>query len=379
MTHQLSPSSPSARRPARAAVRLAAFGAILSLLTLSGSAQAPPGAPAGAPPPERRLAPYDIIDAHVHIFVNSPAYLAMLERVGMRAISVCLVDRRSPAYSDPLPQFKTSKEVVAASRGRLAWISTFDPEEFEHPAFAANTIRLLDQSFADGAVGVKIYKTIGLAIKGRDGQYLLPDNPAFDTVFDHIAARKRMVFAHIAEPIGAWNPLDPADPDYNYYRTHPDEHIFLNPGPPAKPTILAARDAMLGKHPNLTVLGCHLGSMEDNVDEVAKRLDAYPNFIVDTAARIRHLKLQPRDKVRAFLIKYQDRVVYATDAGLRAGADIDDTVKRMERTYRDDWMYLATDRMVNYGNRQMQGLALPDSVLRKIYRENALRWIPGAF
>jgi hypothetical protein len=379
MTHQPSSATTNPRRPFHAAVRLASFCAILALLTLSGSAQAPGATPAGGPPIEGRIAPYDIIDAHVHVFVNSPAYLAMLERVGARAISVCLVDRRSPAYSDPLPQFQMSKEVVAASRGRLAWLSTFDPEEFESPAFTANTTRLLDQTFQDGAVGVKIYKTIGLAIKGRDGKYLLPDNPAFDKIFDHIAARKRMVFAHIAEPIGAWNPLDPADPDYNYYRTHPNEHIFLNPGPPAKNTILAARDAMLAKHPNLTVLGCHLGSMEDNVDEVAKRFDAYPNFIVDTAARIRHLKLQPRDKVRAFLIKYQDRVLYATDVGLRPGADIEGTVTRMERTYRDDWTYLATDQMVSYGDRQMQGLALPDSVLRKIYRENALRWIPGAF
>jgi len=131
----------------------------------------------------------------------------------VRAISVCLVDRRSPAYSDPLPQFRCPE---------LSWPPAADdspgfrprPREFESPAFTANTTRLLDQTFQDGAVGVKIYKTIGLAIKGRDGKYLLPDNPAFDKIFDHIAARKRMVFAHIAEPVGAWNPLDPADPDY---------------------------------------------------------------------------------------------------------------------------------------------------------------------
>ena len=34
---------------------------------------------------------------------------------------------------------------------------------------------------------------------------------------------------------------------------------------------------------------------------------------MDTAARVNYLMLQPPEKVRAFLIKYQDRVVYGTD------------------------------------------------------------------
>ena len=50
-----------------------------------------------------------------------------------------------------------------------------------------------------------------------------------------------------------------------------------------------ARDHILAKHPNLVVIGAHIGSLEYNVDEVAKRLDKYPNFHVEVSARTRDL------------------------------------------------------------------------------------------
>src|SRR5216110_196673 len=95
--------------------------------------------------------------------------------------------------------------------------------------------------------------------------------------------------------------------------------MYLHPERPSKERILTARDRMLAKHPTLRVVGCHLGSMETDVDEIAKRFDRYPNFAVDTAARVSYLMLQPREKVRAFLLKYQNRVLYGTDLDVLGG------------------------------------------------------------
>jgi predicted TIM-barrel fold metal-dependent hydrolase len=113
-----------------------------------------------------------------------------------------------------------------------------------------------------------------------------------------------------------------------------------------------------------------------DVDEMGKRFDRYPNFAVDTAARVEYLALQPRDKVRAFLIKYQDRVLYGTDLEYdRKGRSGD--LKEWESTYLRDWKFFATEEMVEFNGRKFQGLQLPDSVLHKLYRENALHWIPA--
>jgi predicted TIM-barrel fold metal-dependent hydrolase len=153
--------------------------------------------------------------------------------------------------------------------------------------------------------------------------------------------------------------------------------MFLHPERPSKEAVLEARDRMLRDHPNLRVIGCHLGSMEEDVNDVARRLDQYPNFAVDTAERIIDLVLQPREKVRAFLVQYQDRVLYGTDLGLMPWQEPVRTIHEMEETYARDWKFFATDEMVDYSGRRVRGLGLPDSVLRKLFRNNAIRWVPG--
>jgi predicted TIM-barrel fold metal-dependent hydrolase len=117
--------------------------------------------------------------------------------------------------------------------------------------------------------------------------------------------------------------------------------------------------------------------MEEDVDEIAKRLDRYPNLAVDTAARVTHLALQPREKVHAFLIKYQDRVLYATDDGWTPGDNVAERVKQWERDLQRDWKHFATTDEVEYMGRRVKGLGLPEPVLRKLYRENAVKWVPG--
>ena len=86
-------------------------------------------------------------------------------------------------------------------------------------------------------------------------------------------------------------------------------------------SILAARDGILARHPKLRVVGCHLGSDEGHLERLAKRLDTYPNFAVDMAARVRYFTLGDHEKARQFLVKYQDRVLYATDYTLKPRDD----------------------------------------------------------
>jgi predicted TIM-barrel fold metal-dependent hydrolase len=117
--------------------------------------------------------------------------------------------------------------------------------------------------------------------------------------------------------------------------------------------------------------------MEEDVDAIAARLDRYPSFVVDTAARVVHLTLQPREKVRAFLVRYADRVLYGTDFSDVPGQDPAEAAKRLEAEYARDWTYFSTPDTVEVDGRKVQGLALPAPVLRKIFRENALRWVPG--
>jgi hypothetical protein len=317
------------------------------------------------------------IDAHAHVCPPPEAFLQMLDRLNVRVVNVTLIDPHVPGFDKTEPQNSLAAGISSRSRGRMAWISTFDPAGLESPDFAVQTIRELQTTFDKGAVGVKIYKSVGMDLKSKSGRYVMPDDAAFAPVLEMIAARGRTLIAHLAEPKSSWQPLNPADPNYGYYKNNPDWHMFLHPERPSYESIIEARDRMLAAHPTLRVVGCHLGSMEHDVDEIAKRLDRYPNFAVDTAARVPNLMLQPREKVRAFLIRYQDRVLWGTDLMEISWADPDAALKRWESTYTNDWRYFATAETFDAGGRKVQGLALPPEVLQKLFHDNARRWIPG--
>ena len=120
------------------------------------------------------------------------------------------------------------------------------------------------------------------------------------------------------------------------------------------------------------------------VDELAKRLDRYPNFAVDTAARIVHFQVQDQKKVRSFILKYQGRLLYGTDneVGMGGGqSDVPAQLLELETVYRQDYCYFATFQEIEVpqvkGSFKVRGLALTGSVLKKIYFENAKTWYRG--
>ena len=311
-------------------------------------------------------APFERIDTHTHIHRMSPALFARLEQTGWRCLSICASRAIGDEPSGLDEMIRGSVEVHRATRGRIAWATAFDPRGFESRDFAGRTIAGLQQSFAQGAIAVKIWKNIGIGVRAKSGEYLLPDHEALTPVFDAIQRADKTLIAHLADPDGAWLPLDANNRESGYYSHHPEWHMYKRPGVPSKEAILEARDRMLARHPKLRVVGCHLGSDEEHWDRLARRLDTYPNFAVDVAARVRYFVRGDHTQARQFLMKYQDRVVYGTDFTLPA--DDAAAARGLPDTHERDWTFFAGSDT---------GLGLPEKVLQKIFRDNAARWLPG--
>ena len=316
------------------------------------------------------------VDTHVHAFKSDPAFADLMARLRLRVLDICVADKQG-IYGALAAQLARAKAFVGASPGHAKLCVTFNPFTFQHKDFAQHTVKQLHQEFSDGAVAVKIWKNIGMELKTPDGRYVMPDDPAFAPIYREIAAENKTLVAHVAEPSSCWEPPNPDSPDYDYYKENPEWYMYLHPDHPRKEVILAARDHLLAENPKLRVVGAHLGSMETDVDEIAKRFDRYPNFAVDTAARMEYLMLAPREKVRNFLIQYQDRVVYGTDLEFLANETTPDALKDWQDTYARDWKFLATDQTLQLRGREIQGLKLPEPVLRRIYHDNAVHWISG--
>ncbi|MFZ0618555.1 MAG: amidohydrolase family protein [Candidatus Acidiferrales bacterium] len=324
----------------------------------------------------REFAGIQPIDTHTHAFHVAPEFYSMMQRLDLRVLDICVAD--SYRIFRPLAEEKAdARKFIAGSGGRAQLCTTFDPFPFEKPGYSQRAVAQLNRDFAKGAVAVKIWKNVGMQIQKSDGSYLMPDDPVFSPIYDDIAAHGKTLIAHLAEPSSCWEPPNPASPDYGYYNDNPEWYMYRHPERPKKETILAARDRVLAEHPQLRMVGAHLGSMETDLDEIARHFDRYPNFAVDTAARMEYLMMQPREKARAFLIKYQDRVLYGTDDTFLIEDKPADAVKDWQDTYARDWAFLATDQILDLRGKEVRGLALPRPVLQKIFHDNAIQWIPG--
>jgi predicted TIM-barrel fold metal-dependent hydrolase len=359
-----------------AAVAALAFLAVRVVANPIFAAAAADPLPASSKDELQAFAALDPVDAHVHAFKSDPAFTDLLARLRLHVLDICVADTQG-IYGELAAQLARAKDLVQSSSGHARLCVTFNPFAFRQRDFAQNTVQQLHQEFAEGALAVKIWKNIGMELKTPDGKYVMPDDPAFAPIYREIAAENKTLVAHVAEPSSCWQPPNPDSPDYDYYKENPEWYMYLHPDHPRKEVILAARDHLLAENPKLRVVGAHLGSMETDVDEIAKRFDLYPNFAVDTAARMEYLMIQPREKVRNFLIKYQDRVVYGTDLEFLTSESTPEALKDWQDTYARDWKFLATDQMLPLRSRRVQGLDLPEPVLRRIYHDNAVHWIPG--
>ncbi len=351
-------------------------------IALSTTAQAPtsasaPAKPADDEPALRAFAAIHPIDVHVHVFKTDSAFQKMLERLNLKLLNILVMDDTNPNRKQLQPQIDEALALVRSSGGHVALCTTFDPYKFDSASFSADAIKQLDRDFAQGAVAVKVWKNIGMEIKDKNGQYVMADDPKFEPIYKDIASHGKTLMTHQAEPDVAWGPPDAADPSWSYYQENPQWYVANRPGFPSKQMILDARDRVLANNPKLRMVGVHLGSMERDLDNIASHLDKYPNFAIDTAARMEYLMLMPPEKVSAFLIKYQDRVLYGTDLDLHPDANVADALTEWQSTYARDWKFLATSETLTVEGKQVRGLNLPQPVLQKIFRTNAIRWIPG--
>ncbi len=318
------------------------------------------------------------IDAHSHIYTKSPLVMDLAQNAQFKWFSIT-TESRSQVYIDEQLEFAIYQKDKFPNT--LDFSTAFTMENFGNPQWAKTTIERLQQDFSRGAIAVKVWKDIGMVFRDAAGKFIMIDDPKFDPVLEFIASQGKTLVAHIGEPKNCWLPVDSmtVNNDKKYFKRHPEYHMYLHPEYPSHQEIIHHRDNMLKKHPNLRVIGCHLGSLEWDVNEIGKRLDNYSNFAVDMAARICHFQVQDREKVRNFLIKYQDRIIYGTDNELSEKDDIIKMTEIFHQIWLNHWDYFATDKMMKSTivDNQFQGLALPEEVLRKIYYENARKWYPG--
>lgn len=318
-------------------------------------------------------------DSHIHLNTEQSAFIEQASEDNLRFLVI--VDDRPFGITMEDQQVIVRKQLKAYPE-RIAYATTFSVKNFHDDDWQKETISYLDDSFANGAIAVKVWKNIGMDLRDQDGTFVMIDDPKFDPILEYLASRKITLIGHLGEPRECWLPLEEMKLHKSYYSAHPEYHMYLHPEYPAYEDQIEARDRMLEKHPDLKFIGAHLGSLEWNLDELAKRLDKFPNMAVDLArmSDLYYHAMVNWQKTRDFFIKYQDRLLYATDVQVRETDNPEEMNQRTRHARIQYWKFFVTDETFSHPAIEggtYKGLSLPRQVVDKIYRINAEKWLPA--
>ena len=338
------------------------------------------------PEPHYTLADFDKvskIDSHMHLHNPESSFIAAARR---RNFKVLTINVDYPDFSTLDEQFRVAVALHTVFPTTVAFAGTFSSDGFDSPGWLERTERRIDTAMQAGAVGIKVWKNFGMSVRDSQGKLVMLDDPRLKPVFDYMEAKGIVLLDHQGEPYNCWLPLDKmsVNNDREYFKAHPQYHMFLHPEMPSWADQMAARDRMLDAHPKLRFVGMHMASLERDVDELAAFLDRDPAAVVDIAARIGQIQEQgqrDREKVRRFFVRYQDRLLYGTDEAQEPTESGADMARATEKAWREQWRYFASDQTfkVDDLDKPVQGLALPRGVIDKLYRLNAERAFPGAW
>jgi predicted TIM-barrel fold metal-dependent hydrolase len=314
---------------------------------------------------------FSVIDVHNHLGSGSALtpervarYLAEMDAAGVRAVV-----NLDGGWDDRLEQ--TLAALDRAHPGRFLTYALVDFAGIDDPGWTNREVKRLEAGFQAGAKGLKFHKSFGLGHRYQDGRLVAVDDTKLDPIWELCARYHRPVEIHTGDPGAFFTPLDRFNERWHELNAHP-EWLFADPKFPRREELHAQRNRVIARHPKTTFICAHMANDGEDLDTLARWLDAYANMYVDIDARIQELGRVPYS-ARRFFLKYQDRVLFGTDTPPSRTA------------YRMYYRFLETDDEYfdpsaghhNQGFWMIYGVDLPKEVLEKLYYRNAEKLLVG--
>ncbi len=251
---------------------------------------------------------------------------------------------------------------------RFILFMNIDFEQLDDEGWPNETLAMMEEAVKMGVKGLKVYKNLGLTETDNEGNRIKVDDPRLDPIWTKCGELGIPVLIHTGEPAAFWLPKDKHNERWLELKQYPGRYKDPEKNPSFE-EVMGEQHNVFRKHPKTKFIAAHLGWFGNDLARLGKLLDEMPNVYTELGAVLAELGRQPVT-ARAWLINYQDRVLMGKD-----------TYKKEE--YYTYFRVLETnDEYFDYYRKRhahwkMYGLALPDSVLQKIYYKNAIRVIPG--
>lgn len=305
---------------------------------------------------------FPTIDMHSHAYASSPEEVAAwVQTMDAKGIEKTVLLTKATGAS-----FDSLLAVYRQHPGRFELFCGFDYTGYEAPGWSEKAIQELERCVAAGAKGVG-----ELGDKGKGLVYSEP-TPAYDMHIDDprlAPVLKRCgelgipISIHVAEPIWMYEPMDSTnDGLMNAYAWRLDNQTDIL----SHAELIQTLENAVKAHPNTTFIACHVANCSYDLDIIGRLLQQYPNLYADISARYAEMAPIPR-RVNRFFTEHQDKLLYGTDMGMNA--DMYEITFRLLET-EDEHFY--DIKQFNY-HWPLYGFGLGEEVLRRVYRENALK------
>ncbi|MDA9016130.1 amidohydrolase [Flavobacteriaceae bacterium] len=311
-----------------------------------------------------KRAKFPFIDVHNHQFDMPLKDLSKLT-AEMDSLNMAFMINLSGFRGLYLQQ--SLKNVKENAPTRFGLFVNIDFETIDEADFASEQVALIDQALQDGVMGLKVYKSLGLTDRDKNGTRIAVNDPRLDPIWKACGDNNIPVLIHSGEPASFWHPKDKFNERWLELRQKPNRYRDPETNPSFE-EVLAEQHDIFRKHPNTTFINAHLGWMGNDLDRLGAHLDTYPNVVTEIGAVLAELGRQPK-RARQFFIDYQDRILFGKDS------------YRVSEYYTYFRVLETDDEYFDYYRKRhahwkMYGLALPDSILKKLYYKNALRLFP---
>lgn len=315
----------------------------------------------------RTRAKYPFIDVHNHQGRNMSAAEVQKLVADMDRIGLTVMVNLSGGSGDALKQGLST--LKGAYPKRFVAFANVDFRKIDEPNFGQDAARQLEQDVKNGAAGLKIFKNLGMSLTDASGKRVHTDDPRLDPIWAKAGELRIPVLIHTGEPMAFWLPVDKYNERWLELQQFPNRRRSDATKFASFEQTMSEMWNVFRKHPKTTFIAAHLAWLGNDLGRLGKLLDEMPNVYTEMGAVLYELGRQPR-AARAFLIKYQDRVLMGKDIW---NADEYAAYFRVLET-EDEYFDYYRKRHAFW---KMYGLGLPDDVLKKIYYKNALKIIPG--
>jgi len=263
---------------------------------------------------------------------------------------------------------KSLENIKENAPNRFGLFLNIDFEAIDESDFEATQTALIDSAVNSGVMGLKVYKSLGLTDIDSKGNRIPINDPRLAPIWDTCGKNKIPVLIHSGEPSSFWHPKDKFNERWLELRQKPNRFRDPNTNPSFE-EVLAEQHEVFKKHPNTIFINAHLGWMGNDLDRLENHLDTFPNVMTEIGAVLAELGRQPK-RARSFFIKYQDRILFGKDS------------YKVSEYYTYFRVLETDDEYFDYYRKRhahwkMYGLALPDTVLQKLYYKNALDLFPA--